>query len=1685
MPHHFIGLRTVAIASILVATALFAPAASTVENLPAAEVSFTEAELGAKLLTIDGTAPTLTVYYGTSDGGTTAGSWAGSVSLGYTLTQEAKKVTGLQPGTLYYFRAFGSGATGTDWADSTGSFSTLVATTAVVTSKSADSISAVSAQIRGEITSDGGQSTSITMYWGTADGGTNPGGWEHSRNLGPQTKGFATILTGLTPTTTYHFRSSAVNGSGTTWAPDSSVFTTTNSVPQTVVINEVHYDPPDPTKLIEFVELHNPTASAIDISGWVLKNGVDFTFPPGTSISAGGYRVVCQNVAAFTAQWPTVGTPLGPWAGKLGDGERLELETGNGTLVDEVDYNSGFPWPTSANGGGTGGGESIQLLHPALDNSLGGSWRSASGLASPPVYIPLGDPSWRYKKGREEASGTATAPTGDWRLLNFAEGVNSLDPATDEPWQNGDAPIGYGDPPFTTTPNVSNTVITDMQNSYQCIFFRHKFTINGPIPDRLSIKLAVDDECMVWINGVQVITDGTTAADGLATYVAPNVLAFRAPTAAQMNIGTFGYVDNGASVTRTLTGLSSILQPGTNANVIAVQVWNPNLTSSDMYFDCELTGEIPGATTPNATNTAAVPSASAAPPAIRGVDHSPKQPAAGTPVVVTAVVTDLDNVSSVSLDYQTVDPGSYIRKADPAYATSWTSLAMTDDGTGGDAVAGDSIYSVTIPGAVQTHRRLIRYRITAADALANSIRVPYNDDEQPNFAYFCYNGIPGWSGAFSPGSTPIQNFPASLLQSIPTYHLIANEADILNTQYNPATPDTTRFQGALVYDGVVYDHINYHIRGIGSTRVSGKNKWSFLFNRSRDFEARDNWGRKYEFTWNSLKVGANASPWCAVHRGSAGVEEATSQRLFEIAGVPSAKTHYFQLRIIRRATELNAAGTPVADPLGTAGSLDGQYSSDLWGLYLAIEPIEGNFLDERNLPDGNICSVELGNGDVKHQGATQPAGNTDYGTFKTGFNTTNQVISWYQTNMDLNAFYTWMGVSRLCGNVDVRPGDNYFFYHRSSDSKWVIMPYDLDMMFLPAHHWGTNTIIDGELPTNTNPAGYDFTGANFAGVPESYRAITRHPALALESRNRARELLDLLASDAAVDGGQIGQLIDEYAQIVNPTGAALTWADIDNTMWNGHPRTTGGNAAPPAAGSVQSGQTNHRFNFLRAAFSDSRGNLNGITQTNYNRSHSDPNADGYAEFEEKIKYFTEYATNTWPGGTWVRSNGNQRGYGYKYLEWESLYSGLATHQSTQPAVIDQDFPNTPTITAIGASGFPANDLRFHSGIYSDPQGAHTISAVQWRLGEISAPGLPFYDPSQPRIYEIGTVWTSGEVAQADPVTIPDVRIPATAVRAGHIYRARVRHKDATGRWSHWSAPIQFAVGLPDVSVYQQDLMITEIMYHPQNPSGEETTAGYTQEDFEFIELTNVGAQSLDLTDVRFTKGIDFDFPAGTSLAGGAKIYVVKNPAAFAFRYGVDRVVAGNYGTNNLANAGEELKLSYGTGAVIHYLTYLDSLPWPVAADGQGYSLQLVDPPGRPDHSLPQSWRAGLAFADWKILSGLGQSAPGTAENEDFDHDGISNRLEYALNGDPLAPSTSPWPVGAVDGSGFMTLEFTLQAGASDVAYFVEFSTDLATWQANGSRVASVDHGDGTLTEMWRAPAAIPAGQRMYGRVRIE
>ncbi|HKQ40632.1 MAG TPA: lamin tail domain-containing protein [Verrucomicrobiae bacterium] len=151
--------------------------------------------------------------------------------------------------------------------------------------------------------------------------------------------------------------------------------------------------------------------------------------------------------------------------------------------------------------------------------------------------------------------------------------------------------------------------------------------------------------------------------------------------------------------------------------------------------------------------------------------------------------------------------------------------------------------------------------------------------------------------------------------------------------------------------------------------------------------------------------------------------------------------------------------------------------------------------------------------------------------------------------------------------------------------------------------------------------------------------------------------------------------------------------------------------------------------------------------------------------------------------------------------------------------------------------------------------------------------------------------------------------------------------------------------LSNPSPAQASLRITEIMYHPPALPGDTFPA----EEYEYIELRNIGTSTLNLAGVHFSEGIFFSFTGSsiTSLAAGEKVLVVKNRNAFTQRYGATAAarVAGAYtdifgGPGSLDNGGERLRLDDATNEKILEFDYNNS--WYPITDGRGFSLVIKD-----------------------------------------------------------------------------------------------------------------------------------------------
>ncbi|MCP4450904.1 MAG: hypothetical protein GY809_05540, partial [Planctomycetes bacterium] len=189
--------------------------------------------------------------------------------------------------------------------------------------------------------------------------------------------------------------------------------------------------------------------------------------------------------------------------------------------------------------------------------------------------------------------------------------------------------------------------------------------------------------------------------------------------------------------------------------------------------------------------------------------------------------------------------------------------------------------------------------------------------------------------------------------------------------------------------------------------------------------------------------------------------------------------------------------------------------------------------------------------------------------------------------------------------------------------------------------------------------------------------------------------------------------------------------------------------------------------------------------------------------------------------------------------------------------------------------------------------------------------------------------------------------PITLTRSTQII-ARVRQ--SAHAYSLWGgiAKQVFAVGQ-----VAETLRISEVMYHPED------TGNPMDPNAEYIELTHIGDQAINLSRVQFTKGVDFVFP-DIVLSPNDHVLVVKDADAFAATYDTtNAVVVGTY-TGSLSNSGERIELIDADSQVIQNIEYKDK--WYDLTDGLGFSLTLIDPadPKAIDGSNKDLWRPSVS-----------------------------------------------------------------------------------------------------------------------------
>ena len=164
-----------------------------------------------------------------------------------------------------------------------------------------------------------------------------------------------------------------------------------------------------------------------------------------------------------------------------------------------------------------------------------------------------------------------------------------------------------------------------------------------------------------------------------------------------------------------------------------------------------------------------------------------------------------------------------------------------------------------------------------------------------------------------------------------------------------------------------------------------------------------------------------------------------------------------------------------------------------------------------------------------------------------------------------------------------------------------------------------------------------------------------------------------------------------------------------------------------------------------------------------------------------------------------------------------------------------------------------------------------------------------------------------------------------------------------------------------------DLRIVELNYHPHAALPQFGDRDTEADDFEFIEVMNVGDAPLNLRGYQISDGVTFHFDQ-QFLNPQERLVVTKDLRDFRSRFDATVRIAlgddGDGGTQGeydgkLSNNGETLELRDPSGAVIQRFVYHDTGEWPLRADGGGSSLEVVDPLG--DYNDPKNWRPSSEY----------------------------------------------------------------------------------------------------------------------------
>jgi len=979
------------------------------------------------------------------------------------------------------------------------------------------------------------------------------------------------------------------------------------------------------------------------------------------------------------------------------------------------------------------------------------------------------------------------------------------------------------------------------------------------------------------------------------------------------------------------------------------------------------------APTPRTDNGVAYPNLG---PVIFQVTHTPERPADSDDLVIAAQVAKVrEPVASVQLIYRVM------------YGPE-TTVPMTDDGSGADAAADDGVYTAVIPAGVSSSGRMVRYAVKTQDTAGGENRLPLTLD------LFGKNQSPEYFG------TVVAN-PA-----------VTSELPIMEwfTTSKSASHSRTGARASVYYQGRFYDNIYVRQRGQATNAYSQK----FDFNKGHDFYVNEKLGKVGEVNMNAKgadsayirqSLAFNTYEWCgtpscesflvlmqcngAFDRVGVLIEQVDEDFLKRYGRDPDGALYKF----IQRHGESQSTTDPRFYPYLPHTPC---FSDTDNGIEKKIRRWE-DFSDLQAVVDGLMSPTE----DQRRRYVFDNFNLPEMISYLAGRAISNDCDDTRKN------FYFYRDTNGT-GEWEIYPWDNDFTFgvygdggpHRdhpffgdeehlkTSTKQWNLY---FDVMFkLPEtremYLRHLRTMMDELLQPPGTPAGE----LKFEAICDQMVApAQQHISVSASS---VKSFFPSRRNELYVKYGPSGT-----EPLIPDSIEGSTLFTITDTLISGDPGLTQVEYFVPSDDSLGTTWTERDFpnswdtgstgigyerrpsdsvNYLDLIQTDIDTQMSGRTSVYIRIPFTVANPADYDALVLYMKYddgFAAYINGVaLPGRNFdgnpvwnASANGSRsdsvcRTYEEIIVSASMLVAGRnvlaiqglnndsgssdllilpelkgAVNQVINPVVTDIDMDHLEYNPASGIQDQEYIRLVNNADVAIDISGWNLTGGVRFTFapGTVIPSGHALYVSPNARAFRERTVSPKGN-------------------------EGRFVVGPYNGHLSSWGETVELSTDnftlidtltySPDPSDPQRYLRITELMYHPAHGGA------YNEEEYEYIELTNIGTEALSLDGAKISDGVIFAFGEGATIPPGEYRLLVKNEVAFESLYpGLSSLILGHY-TGSLDNGGETIDLEDATNSTILQFRYND---WFHITDGGGFSLTIKNPNGNHDDwDRKSGWR---------------------------------------------------------------------------------------------------------------------------------